>query len=76
MTLQGKRVPLPPSPVVHRRFEEHVRATPDAVAVVWSGQQVTYAELDARANRFAHLSPHAATVGARRSASASTTRST
>ncbi|MFC9431861.1 amino acid adenylation domain-containing protein [Streptomyces sp. NPDC056987] len=46
---------LPPSPVVHRRFEEHVRATPDAVAVVWSGRQVTYAELDARANRFAHL---------------------
>ncbi|MDF9868087.1 D-alanine--poly(phosphoribitol) ligase subunit 1 [Streptomyces pratensis] len=55
MILQGKRVPLPPSPVVHRRFEEHVRATPDAVAVVWSGEQVTYAELDARANRFAHL---------------------
>ncbi|MFJ9622980.1 amino acid adenylation domain-containing protein [Streptomyces sp. NPDC101181] len=46
---------LPPSPVVHRRFEEHVRATPDAVAVVWSGRQVTYAELDVRANRFAHL---------------------
>ncbi|MEK8143100.1 AMP-binding protein [Streptomyces sp. M10(2022)] len=46
---------LPPSPVVHRRFEEHVRAMPDAVAVVWSGRQATYAELDARANRFAHL---------------------
>ncbi|WP_399095018.1 amino acid adenylation domain-containing protein [Streptomyces sp. BBFR2] len=55
MKLQGKRVALPPTPVVHRRFEEHVRATPDAVAVVWSGRQVTYAELDARANRFAHL---------------------
>lgn len=55
MILQGKRVALPPSPVVHRRFEEHVRAIPDAVAVVWSGRQVTYAELDARANRFAHL---------------------
>ncbi|MEU8793000.1 amino acid adenylation domain-containing protein [Streptomyces sp. NPDC048643] len=55
MILQGKRVALPPSPVVHRRFEEHARATPDALAVVWSGRQVTYAELDARANRFAHL---------------------
>ncbi|MEU0786342.1 amino acid adenylation domain-containing protein [Streptomyces sp. NPDC006173] len=54
MILQGKRVALPPSPVVHRRFEEHARATPDALAVVWSGRQVTYAELDARANRFAH----------------------
>ncbi|MFD5824418.1 amino acid adenylation domain-containing protein [Lentzea sp. NPDC060358] len=46
---------LPPLPVVHRRFEEHVRATPDADAVVWSGRRVSYAELDARANRFAHL---------------------
>ncbi|MFI8813374.1 MULTISPECIES: amino acid adenylation domain-containing protein [unclassified Streptomyces] len=55
MILQGKRVALPPSPVVHRRFEEHVRATPGAAAVVWSGRQVTYADLDARANRFAHL---------------------
>ncbi|GFH67792.1 MULTISPECIES: amino acid adenylation domain-containing protein [Streptomyces] len=55
MILQGKRVTLPPSPVVHRRFEEHVRATPDAVAVVWADRQATYAELDARANRFAHL---------------------
>lgn len=55
MILQGKRVALPPSPVVHRRFEEHVRDTPGAVAVVFSGRQVTYAELDVLANRFAHL---------------------
>ncbi|MFE2977332.1 amino acid adenylation domain-containing protein [Streptomyces sp. NPDC059258] len=48
-------MPLPPSPVVHRRFEEHVQETPDAVAVVFSGRQVTYAELDVLANRFAHL---------------------
>ncbi|MFF1716501.1 amino acid adenylation domain-containing protein [Streptomyces sp. NPDC058268] len=55
MILEGKRVPLPAVPVVHRRFEAHARATPDAVAVVCAGQRVTYAELDARANRFAHL---------------------
>ncbi|MFG2312761.1 amino acid adenylation domain-containing protein [Streptomyces sp. NPDC048566] len=55
MILQGKRVDLPPSPVVHRRFEDHVRDTPDAVAVVHAGTQVTYAELDVRANRFAHF---------------------
>ncbi|MER5811447.1 amino acid adenylation domain-containing protein [Streptomyces sp. NPDC002033] len=54
MILQGKRVALPPAPVVHRRFEEHARTTPDAVAVVWAGHRTTYAELDARANRFAH----------------------
>lgn len=54
MSLQGKRVDLPPVPVVHKRFEEHVAATPDAVAVFWAGRQLTYAELDAEANRFAH----------------------
>ena len=55
MILQGKRVALPPAPVVHQQFEAHAQATPDAVAVVWAGRQVTYAELDARANRFAHF---------------------
>ncbi len=55
MILQGKRVALPPAPVVHRQFEAHARATPDAVAAFCAGQQVTYAELDARANRFAQF---------------------
>lgn len=54
MILQGKRVALPSAPVVHKRFEAHVQATPDAVAVFCAGEQVTYAELNARANRFAH----------------------
>ncbi|MFD6551005.1 amino acid adenylation domain-containing protein [Streptomyces sp. NPDC058398] len=54
MILQGKRVALPSAPVVHQQFEAHARTTPDAVAVVRAGRQVTYAELDARANRFAH----------------------
>jgi D-alanine--poly(phosphoribitol) ligase subunit 1 len=55
MILQGKRVALPSVPAVHKRFEWHAQATPDAVAVRCAGQQVTYAELDARANRFAHF---------------------
>ncbi|WP_431992953.1 amino acid adenylation domain-containing protein [Streptomyces albogriseolus] len=46
---------LPPEPVVHRQFEAHAAATPDAVAVVHAGRRVTYAELDARANRFARF---------------------
>jgi amino acid adenylation domain-containing protein len=54
MILQGKRVALPSAPVVHRRFEAHAAATPDTVAVRCADQQVTYAELNARANRFAH----------------------
>lgn len=55
MILQGKRVALPPAPVVHKQFEANVAAAPDAVAVFWAGRQVTYAELDARANRFAQF---------------------
>ncbi|MFC3891215.1 amino acid adenylation domain-containing protein [Lentzea rhizosphaerae] len=36
------------------RFEEHVAATPDAPAVIYDGTAVSYAALDARANRIAH----------------------
>ncbi|MEV3861608.1 amino acid adenylation domain-containing protein [Streptomyces sp. NPDC050095] len=55
MILQGKRVALPSAPVVHKQFETQVRADPDAVAVVCAGAQVTYAQLDAKANQFAQF---------------------
>lgn len=55
MILQGKRVALPSVPAVHERFERHAHTTPDAVAVVCAGQHVTYAELNAKANQFAHF---------------------
>jgi len=39
---------------VHQRFEERVRETPGAVALVFEDQQLTYEELNTRGNRLAH----------------------
>ncbi|WP_420126301.1 non-ribosomal peptide synthetase [Longimicrobium sp.] len=39
---------------VHRLFEAQARATPDAPAVAWADQEVSYAALERRANRIAH----------------------
>jgi amino acid adenylation domain-containing protein len=48
-------VAYPPA-TLHALVEAQVRRSPEAVAVSFDGEQLTYAELDARANRFArHL---------------------
>ncbi len=39
---------------IHQLFEEQVKRTPDAVAVVFEQQQLTYWELNSRANQLAH----------------------
>lgn len=39
---------------VHTLIEQVARRTPDAVALVYKGDQVTYAELNRRANKLAH----------------------
>ncbi|MDT9701576.1 non-ribosomal peptide synthetase, partial [Streptomyces sp. P17] len=47
-------VPEPVTRRVHELFEEQAARTPDAVAVSFEGTDLTYAELNARANRIAH----------------------
>jgi amino acid adenylation domain-containing protein len=52
----------PAEACVHQVFERQAARTPDAVALVFEDASLTYAELDARANRLAH---HLAGLGAR-----------
>ena len=51
--LAGLRRELPDLRV-HERFEEQVRAHPDAIAAVHGDRQCSYEELNCRANRLAH----------------------
>ena len=44
----------PRMPCIHQLFEAQVERTPDAVAVVFEDQQLTYRELNPRANQLAH----------------------
>jgi acyl carrier protein len=44
----------PKDKCIHQLFEEQVERTPDAVAVVFENEQLTYRELNQRANQMAH----------------------
>jgi amino acid adenylation domain-containing protein len=46
---------FPAGACIHQLFEAQVERTPDAVAVTFEGQALTYAGLNARANRLAHF---------------------
>jgi amino acid adenylation domain-containing protein len=50
---QGPRIDVPDL-CVHQLFEQQVERTPEAIALVFEEQQLTYAELNARANQLAH----------------------
>ncbi|GAX45365.1 peptide synthetase [Tolypothrix sp. NIES-4075] len=44
----------PKNKCIHHLFEEQVQTTPDTIAVVYENQQLTYHQLNARANQLAH----------------------
>ncbi len=46
--------PYPADKCIHQLFEEQVERTPDQVAVVFEEKQLTYQELNQRANQLAH----------------------
>ncbi|HEV2150062.1 MAG TPA: amino acid adenylation domain-containing protein [Longimicrobiaceae bacterium] len=46
--------PFPRDACIHELFEAQVERTPEALALEWGDQVLTYRELDARANRLAH----------------------
>ena len=45
---------LPENQCLHELFEAQTERTPDAIAVVFDGKQLTYRELNRRANQLAH----------------------
>ena len=47
-------IEYPKDKCIHQLFEEQVEKTPDAVAVVFVEQELTYWELNCRANKLAH----------------------
>ncbi len=53
-----------PLPTVHALFEAQAAAAPDAVAVEFEDERLTYAELDARSNRLARHIQRCAAAGA------------
>ncbi|HST57598.1 MAG TPA: amino acid adenylation domain-containing protein, partial [Longimicrobium sp.] len=54
--------PFPREASIHQLFQAQAGRTPNAVALVWGAEELTYRELDARANRLAH---HLVALGVR-----------
>jgi len=48
------QIDYPREKCIHQMFEEQVERTPDNIAVVFGERQLTYAQLNARANQLAH----------------------
>ncbi|MCG1055447.1 AMP-binding protein, partial [Mycetohabitans sp. B5] len=53
-TWNATTAPYPAHQCLHQVFEEQVRRTPDAIALVYEDQALSYAKLNVQANRLAH----------------------
>ncbi|MDC3735982.1 non-ribosomal peptide synthase/polyketide synthase [Pseudomonas syringae pv. syringae] len=54
LTLNATNVPYPQDSTIHQLFEEKVQAQPNAIAVAFQAQRLSYAELNRQANCLAH----------------------
>jgi amino acid adenylation domain-containing protein len=54
MNWNGTATDYPQDQCIHQLFETQVERTPDAVAVVYEGEQLTYSQLNRRANQLAN----------------------
>jgi amino acid adenylation domain-containing protein len=54
LSASGALAEAGPAKLVHERFEEQARLTPDRLAVIGQSESLTYAELDTAANRLAN----------------------
>nr|WP_256390450.1 non-ribosomal peptide synthetase [Pseudomonas yamanorum] len=54
LLLDWQQAPSVALPLVHERIAQQARETPTAIALIIDEQRVTFAQLDARANRLAH----------------------
>src|SRR5258706_5811117 len=50
----GNRVALPENACIHTLFEAQVERTPEAIALEFQGESLTYRQLNQRANQLAH----------------------
>ncbi|BET97144.1 amino acid adenylation domain-containing protein [Xenorhabdus taiwanensis] len=62
MDFNATQAEFPQDTLIHQLFEAQVRHTPDATAVLFEEQSLSYDELNKRANRLAH---HLITLGVR-----------
>jgi amino acid adenylation domain-containing protein len=54
VAFNSTRVPYPQDLLIHEMFEAQARATPDAIAVEFETERLSYGELNRRANQLAH----------------------